>query len=697
LQSLFAFPKNKLTLAKRFTPVVHPGGAVLLMSEDGAIDLRGQIYVDLVQALAEGVTWKHLEHRLAKMYPREELLSAIRRFVEGGLIGASTASPRAEGAFWESAGLTADAGPVAVVNFCGPRAEVILHTLKANGLVLRRQAPRALAITDDYLRPELDRFSKPGLEWLLVKPVGHTIWIGPLFGMKESVCWWCLAHWLRTNRWCQCAFAGSGVHSFPQQPPVAALPGTLALAAGMVSTVVTLWIARGDYPELRNRIITLDSRDLRLTRHVVHQLPGCPHCCADKSQSGPPTTMREWVSPLTGIVPHLEITQGPVFGFFLVRATQMQPLPTPPGSRDLLQPSWVWGRGITPAAAETSCLGEAIERYSSVYQGNEHSTGATLAQVDGISPNQILLFSGTQYDGRESWNATHSLAHWVPERLDSSQSIQWTEARSVLTGATKYVPSGCCYLRYPFRDQPEYASADSNGCAAGRSLEDAILGGLLELVERDAVAIWWYNRLGKPAVDLASFGEPFLLLVREQFAAEGRDLYLLDVTNDLETPVYVAVAPRRDGSELVFGSAAHPDSSEAARKAVGELAQTLYWDTRLSSPNELRRWLTAATLEDHGYFKPIGEVKSPRMRPPRTVEDAIQQCTERLQAAGIETYFVDLTRPEIRIPVVRVIAPGLRHFWARLAPGRLYQVPYRMGWLNKPHREQDLNPLVCMV
>jgi hypothetical protein len=44
--------------------------------------------------------------------------------------------------------------------------------------------------------------------------------------------------------------------------------------------------------------------------------------------------------------------------------------------------------------------------------------------------------------------------------------------------------------------------------------------------------------------------------------------------------------------------------------------------------------------------------------------------------------------------VVRVVAPGLRHFWARFGPGRLYDVPVREGWLSRSLGEEELNPFV---
>jgi ribosomal protein S12 methylthiotransferase accessory factor len=59
----------------------------------------------------------------------------------------------------------------------------------------------------------------------------------------------------------------------------------------------------------------------------------------------------------------------------------------------------------------------------------------------------------------------------------------------------------------------------------------------------------------------------------------------------------------------------------------------------------------------------------------------------------MEVMVLDQTRPDIGMPVVKVIVPGLRHFWARYAPGRLYDVPPAMGWLDKPLAEEELNPI----
>jgi ribosomal protein S12 methylthiotransferase accessory factor YcaO len=54
---------------------------------------------------------------------------------------------------------------------------------------------------------------------------------------------------------------------------------------------------------------------------------------------------------------------------------------------------------------------------------------------------------------------------------------------------------------------------------------------------------------------------------------------------------------------------------------------------------------------------------------------------------------LDQTRADIGVPVVRVIAPGLRHFYRRFAPGRLYDVPVKLGLRDRPIAESDLNPI----
>ena len=77
--------------------------------------------------------------------------------------------------------------------------------------------------------------------------------------------------------------------------------------------------------------------------------------------------------------------------------------------------------------------------------------------------------------------------------------------------------------------------------------------------------------------------------------------------------------------------------------------------------------------------------------------DEVLRWQARLEHHGLEMLILDQTRPDVGLPVVKVIVPGLRHWWARFAPGRLYDVPVQLGWLAAPRAEDELNPVAMFL
>jgi ribosomal protein S12 methylthiotransferase accessory factor len=63
----------------------------------------------------------------------------------------------------------------------------------------------------------------------------------------------------------------------------------------------------------------------------------------------------------------------------------------------------------------------------------------------------------------------------------------------------------------------------------------------------------------------------------------------------------------------------------------------------------------------------------------------------------MELLVLDQTRPDVATPVVKVIVPGLRHVWARYAPGRLFDVPVALGRLLQSTPYEQLNPIPLFV
>ena len=243
-------------------------------------------------------------------------------------------------------------------------------------------------------------------------------------------------------------------------------------------------------------------------------------------------------------------------------------------------------------------------------------------------------------------------------------------------------------------------------------MEEAILQGFFELVERDAFACWWYNRLRLPEVDPDSFGDPYLSGARDYYAACNRDLWMLDLTNDLGIPVFAAVSRRTDkeAEDILFSAGAHLDPHIAAMRAVCELNQhlTAVRDVKadgsgyLYDDPESMWWWRNARLADHPYLaldpsqsrRGAGSYTAPRTA---DIRDDIEFCRLLVEAKGMEFLVLDQTRPDIGMPVARTIVPGLRHFWPRFAPGRLYDVPVETGRLDEPTAENDLNPVAVFV
>ena len=157
------------------------------------------------------------------------------------------------------------------------------------------------------------------------------------------------------------------------------------------------------------------------------------------------------------------------------------------------------GKGSTREQSEVSALCEAVERYSSAYHGDEIRIRKRFTDFAGegaaIHPNDAQLFSDRQLDNATSINAKGHPYNVVPRRFDPDAEIDWTPVWSLTHGRHRYLPTSMLYSMPAEQRQLADLIADSNGCAAGNTLAEAVLQGFYELAERDAFAIWWYNRL----------------------------------------------------------------------------------------------------------------------------------------------------------------------------------------------------------
>jgi oxazoline/thiazoline synthase len=600
-------------------------------------------------------------------------------------------------------------------------------------------------LTDDYLREELGAINQANLEnsrpWMLVKPVGTLLWIGPIFQPGKTGCWECLAQRLRNNRPSEGFIQRHRDSVFPLTPPLVDLPITQEMALAITTNEILKWILQGANQRLEGVIATYDTLSLAIQNHVIVKRPQCSHCGYLKLQSdrplpvilgnrqkkftsdgghrciSPEETLKRYqhhISPLSGVVRSLEKLPYDCNDLAHIYTAKhhwacmfdnLDNLQKNIGGRSS-------GKGRTEAQGKASGFCEAIERYSGIFQGDEVRIKHSYDHLGdrAIHPNACMQFSQAQYENRGIWNTQCvDLFQKVPEPFNQVREIEWTPVWSLTHQNFKYLPTAYCYFGYPKPPHPD-CWADTNGCAAGNTLEEAILHGFLELVERDSVALWWYNRLPKRKVDLESFDEPYFQAITDYYQAIGRELWVIDLTGDLNIPTVAAISRRRDREveDIILGFGAHLDPKLALQRALTEVSQLLpvvlsanpdgTTQYPISAASDLLHWWKTATSENQPYL-----VADLRATPKCKLDYAsiwhddfladIKYCQQLVEEKGMEMLVLDQTRPDIGLNVVKVVVPGLRHFWKRLDVGRLYDVPVQMGWIEKPLVEEELNPI----
>lgn len=575
-----------------------------------------------------------------------------------------------------------------------------------------------------------------GQPWLLCSCSGTMLWLGPRFLPGTTACWECLRHRLAINlpvdAWL--------VRRAPERAPIppAGASWSHPIAAGLIAAQLRRLAAGETDTAFDDAIVTLDTVTMIMETHRLQRRPQCPACGdpnayaaqvqraveltsqpkrftgdgGHRAQSPEATIARlsPLIDSLTGVVTSLRRTSDASAPLHVYTAGNNLARPTQDfaGLRRALRRN-SGGKGFSDAQARASALGEGVERYSGFLQGDEPRVRASMMALSdtAIHPNACMGFSIEQYAARESLNANAAALERIPAPFDPEATIDWTPVWSLTRASHVHLPTSLLYYGYAAAHSA-VCFADSNGNAAGGTREDAILQGFFELVERDATGIWWYNRIPRPAVDLSLFLGEAWPGIRNAYEKVERELWVLDLTTDLGIPVFAAVSRRLRGPNemLLLGLGAHLDARLGIMRAISELHQMLVTvDTATATAGtgedtldpEVRVWLTNHRLTDHPFLAPTAA----RPRVPTDynlpqhddLREDVLWCQEVVERHGLELHVLDQTRPDVDVPVFKVIVPGLRHFRARFAPGRLYDVPVAKNWLQRTTAQESLNPV----
>jgi ribosomal protein S12 methylthiotransferase accessory factor len=354
------------------------------------------------------------------------------------------------------------------------------------------------------------------------------------------------------------------------------------------------------------------------------------------------------------------------------------------------------------SAALAAALAETVERYAAAEPPDRGIVLATAAELPGaVDPALFSLFAPWQY-AEPGFPFGPFTRH---------SRIRWVEGRSLRDGRFVHLPAQLVYLAPSGLEEDSVGYATSNGLACGETCADAALAGLLELLERDAFLIVWRARLSLPLLD-ASADARLRAYERRWLEPTGLRHRVVDLSCVHRVPTALAVVDDAAGSVSV-GAAAAPDVDIAYRKSLAE-AYAAHSAARAmrGSPVDAE---AIETFTDHirFYAQPANRCRMSFLvasTARRAVSDIgsldgttsaerLALLVERLGAAGIETYAVDVSTADVReagLHVVRVIAPRLCPLDVRedacfLGADRLRSVPAALGLRPHPLGDADLN------
>jgi ribosomal protein S12 methylthiotransferase accessory factor len=333
------------------------------------------------------------------------------------------------------------------------------------------------------------------------------------------------------------------------------------------------------------------------------------------------------------------------------------------------------GKGLDLAAARASGLMEAVESYHA-----EHIE-LPLRRASYVELRTRVPVVDVDALPRLSVGSFHP-----------AMRLLWTEGRDLRDGTPLWLPFELVHTDFtlPLPEGSGSFFMSSNGLASGNHPLEAISHGLCEVVERDATTLW---HLGgeesrqRTRLDLGTVDDPACLQVLERFERAGMEVAVWETTTDVGLGSFYCLLAERSLEPLhprapTSGAGCHPAREIALLRALTEAAQ-------------VRLTLISGARDDMGISRcyeafrdPVvwrQEVERMRREPPvrhfqdvptfsgESFEVDVAWELERLAEAGLpRAVVVDLTRPEFRIPVVRVVVPGLEapHDAPGYVPGR---------------------------
>ncbi len=547
-----------------------------------------------------------------------------------------------------------------------------------------------------------------------------TLWAGPWIFPHEAGCLHCLderrlrldiygahrqalqAHIVRARAWLQ---------SYPL-PLLPYLRPALALLKEDVQRIGAMYEPTQAYPpappRLRQHVLLWNLRDVDLQLRSLLPVSGCSECsrlpedCPERAwialqprvMSHPgswrarealidsSTLEKQAVDPLFGVIKHVDSQPDT-----LIRSVALVPVPGTGAFR--LEPGI--GRATKLELSRRVAMLEALERSAGfVPGGKQPALSASYREISdqALDPRRLVLFAPDQY--------AQPGFPFTP--FDEDQRYLWVWAYSFRRQRPVAIPEECAYygprsLRGHGEQDPWLVREISNGCALGNCLEEAILHGIFEVLERDAFLLTWYARLTPRCLDLESVSDRQILLLKDRLWKQGYETWAFDITREFGIPtVWIMVVSRDNDPALLktlSAAGCHIDPEMAIRSglieaaAFIEQAQSTYAGEREQALQLLEDSSRVREMDDHMLLyalpeaferlrflfehahKPVPLQEAfpdyPRVKRETDLTEGTRRVLNAILQQGLDVLVFDQTTQEqqqLGLRTVRVLIPG---------------------------------------
>ena len=317
------------------------------------------------------------------------------------------------------------------------------------------------------------------------------------------------------------------------------------------------------------------------------------------------------------------------------------------------------GKGITKDHAKASAMMEGFERYSAEKQDSDETIIATADEI------------------AEKGNSIELKSLNLPQQFEKEDvnalQLEWSLTHDLISGKDYYVPSNAVFHPYtPESNIRSLFKSNTNGLASGNILEEAILHGIFEVIERDAWSIFELTHKNYSQINLDSIESELINDTIDKFESEGIKIKLMDFTADVKIPTIAASADdtiTRDAGLLTLGIGTHLDPEVAILRALTEVAQSRATQINGAREDTVRAdFAREAGYErmkriNRFYFKQeetqidLGDIEN---KSTTSINEDMEIVKNELVDNGIsKILYTDLTRPELDVSVVRVIIPEM--------------------------------------